>query len=176
VSRSPTNVTSTTSNEPPGFLLGPLTTAASAAQSQFTGGGTFGGGGGVVGPKGGGPLAGGGVLSDGGVGSGGAAGPGAGLIGQGQGLISQTLGGDFLRPESNPFLQGTFNRAADLTRGRLDTEFSGAGRNLGAARPARSEELQTLASNIFAVCCTVKRLGPLFKIVNTVPERGNITH
>ncbi len=71
------------------------------------------------------------------------------LIGQSQDLTSQTLSGDFLNPESNPFLEGTFNRAADLTRGRLDTEFAGAGRNLGASAPARSEELQTLASNIF---------------------------
>ena len=67
----------------------------------------------------------------------------------GRNLIGQQLRGDFLMPESNPFLQGTFNRAADLTRGRLDTEFAGSGRNLGASQPARSEELQTLASNIF---------------------------
>ena len=71
------------------------------------------------------------------------------LIKDASDLTSQTIRGDFLRPESNPFLQGTFNRAADLTRGRLDTEFAGAGRNLGASFPARSDELQTLASNIF---------------------------
>ncbi len=65
------------------------------------------------------------------------------------GLVNRTLQGDFLSPDTNPFLQSTFNRAADLTRGRLDTEFAGAGRNLGASMPARSEELQTLASNIF---------------------------
>jgi len=144
----PKSVTSTTSNEPPGFLLGPLTTAANAAQTAFTGGGTGGfGGGGPFRGRGRGGL----VGLDGfdGPPSGGGGTAGGGLIGQGQELISQTLGGDFLRPESNPFLQSTFNRAADLTRGRLDTEFAGAGRNLGAARPARSEELQTLASNIF---------------------------
>ena len=64
-------------------------------------------------------------------------------------LVNNTLQGDYLNPDSNPYLQGTFNRAADLTRGRLDSEFAGAGRNLGAALPARSEELQTLASNIY---------------------------
>jgi hypothetical protein len=64
-------------------------------------------------------------------------------------LVNNTLQGDYLNPDSNPYLQGTFNRAADLTRGRLDSEFAGAGRNLGAAQPARSEELQTLASNIY---------------------------
>jgi len=74
---------------------------------------------------------------------------GSPLIDQASGLTSQTIAGDFLSPDTNPFLEGTFNRAADLTRGRLDTEFAGAGRNLGASQPARSEELQTLASNIF---------------------------
>lgn len=64
-------------------------------------------------------------------------------------LIGQTLGGDFLSPDSNPFLQDTFNRAADLTRTRLSSEFAGSGRDQIAALPARSEELQTLASNIF---------------------------
>ena len=48
-----------------------------------------------------------------------------------------------------PFLTNQFNRAAELTRGRLDTEFAGAGRNLGASIPARSQELQDLAGNFF---------------------------
>jgi len=159
VSSGPKSVTSTTNVEPPGFLLRPLTTAANAAQSAF--GGFPGGGGGLPGGVRGGRGGGRGGFGLDGFGGGGfpgqqagglasaAGGPGAGLIGQGQDLISQTLGGDFLDPSSNPFLQSTFNRAADLTRGRLDTEFAGAGRNLGAAQPARSEELQTLASNIF---------------------------
>src|SRR5210317_1176421 len=52
----------------------------------------------------------------------------------------------------NPFnnLDMAYDRAADLTRTRLDTEFAGSGRNLGAAYPARSDELQTLASNIYS--------------------------
>jgi len=154
MSSGPKSVTSTTSEAPPEFLVGPLTTAANAAQSAFTG---FPGGGGTPfggGVRGGGPGRGRFPVDSGfpGQQTGGLAGgggPGAGLIGQGQDLLSQTLGGDFLDPSTNPFLQSTFNRAADLTRGRLDTEFAGAGRNLGAAQPARSEELQTLASNIF---------------------------
>ena len=158
MSRGPKNVTTTTETAPPDFLLGPLTTAVNAAQSQFTGqpsGGFSGGSGGV--PRefdqvfGGQSTGARGTIPPGFPGSqqflpGGS---GGGLIGQAQGLTGQTLAGDFLRPESNPFLQGTFNRAADLTRGRLDTEFAGAGRNLGASFPARSDELQTLASNIF---------------------------
>jgi len=49
-----------------------------------------------------------------------------------------------------PYLDQAFNRAADLTKTRLDTEFAGAGRNLGASYPARSDELQTLASSIYS--------------------------
>lgn len=54
-----------------------------------------------------------------------------------------------LNPELNPFLQDTFNRAADLTRTRLSSEFAGMGRNPEAALPARSQELQHLAGSIF---------------------------
>ena len=71
------------------------------------------------------------------------------LVDPSQDLISRTIAGDFLNPETNPYLEQTFNRAADLTRNRLDTEFAGGGRNLGASLPARSEELQTLSSNIY---------------------------
>ena len=116
MSSGPSNVTSTTNNEPPGFLLGPLTQGVNAATGQFNQAG---------------------------------GGPGANLIGQSQGLTGQTLAGDFLSPDSNPFLADTFNRAADLTQTRLSSEFAGQGRNLGASLPARSEELQTLSSNIF---------------------------
>ena len=67
----------------------------------------------------------------------------------GRDLTRQTLNGRFLSPESNPHLQQTFNRAADLTRTRLNSEFAGSGRDLGAAQPARSDELQTLAASLF---------------------------
>ncbi len=187
MSRGPKNVTSTTETEPPAFLLGPLTTAANAAQSRFLGSQPSGsgfsgtgfptGGFGSLGAGGGGGSFGGGLaqvfrtgetlnprqqatldqsqrIAREGFGGGGTNGPAQpfnpnDLIGQSQDLTSRTLAGDFLDPNSNPFLQGTFDRAADLTRTRLSSEFAGAGRNLGAAQPARSDELQTLASNIF---------------------------
>lgn len=156
MSRGPSNVTSTTNSEPPAFLLGPLTTAANAAQNSFLGrdptapvagpAGRFGGPFGRFGGRGGEPPdffpppAQNTPPTDPG---------GSGIIGQAQGVVGNTLAGDFLSPSSNPFLKSTFNRAADLTRTRLSSEFAGSGRDLGAARPARSEELQTLASNIF---------------------------
>lgn len=81
--------------------------------------------------------------------SGGAQPTNTGITGNTLGTASSIIGGQGLSPDTNPFLQQTFNRAADLTRGRLASEFAGQGRDLAASRPARSEELQTLASNIF---------------------------
>ena len=75
--------------------------------------------------------------------------PAAGLLDQSANLVSDTLSGDFLDPSSNPFLASTFNRAADLTQTRLASEFARSGRDLDASLPARSQELQTLAANIF---------------------------
>lgn len=119
MSSGPRNVTSTTNTNPPAFLQRPLEQAAGFATDRLTQ-----------------DMAGGGL------------GPSE-LNDNAANLVNNTVQGDFLSPDSNPFLEGTFNRAADLTRGRLDSEFSGAGRNLGAQAPARSEDLQTLASNIF---------------------------
>jgi hypothetical protein len=69
------------------------------------------------------------------------------FVGNGAGMPDLT--GVQLNPELNPFLQDTFNRAADLTRTRLSSEFAGMGRNPEAAAPARSQELQHLAGSIF---------------------------
>lgn len=121
MSSGPDNVTSTTLSEPPSFLRGPMGQAASQAQRQFTNA-MF-------------PVPGQEGAPD--------------LVGQSQNLISQTLNGDFLTPDANPFLEQTFNRAADLTQTRLDSEFAGSGRNLSAAQPARSAELQDLAASIY---------------------------
>jgi hypothetical protein len=134
MSSGPSQVTSTTNTEPPGFLRGPLNRAVDLADQQSSGLEQL--------TSNNRQNAGLEALFNRGQ-------QGSPLLNQAQQTTQQTLSGDFLSPDSNPFLQQTFNRAADLTRGRLDTEFAGSGRNLGAAMPARSEELQTLASNIF---------------------------
>ena len=76
-------------------------------------------------------------------------GPGSQLMPNAQGLTNQTLQGDFLSPDKNPYLQQTFDRAADLTQTRLSSEFAANGRDLSGAAPARSDELQGLANSIF---------------------------
>lgn len=61
-----------------------------------------------------------------------------------------TLRGDYLDPNSNPWLKSTFNQAADLTNARINSIFEGAnrygsGQQAGAIGTADS----MLASNIF---------------------------
>ena len=51
--------------------------------------------------------------------------------------------------EQNPYLDATFNRAADQVQNRLQTSFAGAGRNVGAARAPAALELNDLANQIY---------------------------
>ena len=129
MSSGPDNVTQTTKTTPSPYLTQPIQSAVSAAQGQFGGSSD--------------------VLNTGKLALANRGLQGSPLNAQAGQLVNSTLQGDYLSPDTNPFLASTFDRAADLTRTRLSSEFAGAGRDLGAAMPARSEELQTLASNIF---------------------------
>lgn len=50
---------------------------------------------------------------------------------------------------SNPHLDATFNKAAQQTRTALDSQFAGSGRNLTGQIPARSDQLNDLATQIY---------------------------
>lgn len=50
---------------------------------------------------------------------------------------------------TNPYLDQTFNRAADSVQQRIQSGFAGSGRNIGAGRPAAAQELNDLAGNIY---------------------------
>lgn len=50
---------------------------------------------------------------------------------------------------SNPHLDSMFNKAAQVTRTQLDSQFAGSGRNLEAQMPARADQLNDLATNIY---------------------------
>lgn len=50
---------------------------------------------------------------------------------------------------TNPYLDATFNRAADQVQNRLETQFAGAGRNVGASLPLNREMLSDLATGIY---------------------------
>jgi hypothetical protein len=62
-------------------------------------------------------------------------------------LATQTLNGDFLN--SNPYLDATFDRAANATQGRLASQFAGTGRNVDESRGLRAQELNDLSSSIY---------------------------
>lgn len=50
---------------------------------------------------------------------------------------------------NNPYLDATFDAAASRTRTALDSQFAGSGRNLAAQMPARSDQLNDLATQIY---------------------------
>jgi hypothetical protein len=50
---------------------------------------------------------------------------------------------------SNPYLDATFNRAADRVQNRLQTSFAGTGRNIKEARPLAAQEMNDLATGIY---------------------------
>jgi hypothetical protein len=50
---------------------------------------------------------------------------------------------------SNPYLDATFNRAADSVQNRLSSQFAGSGRNVGASRAAQASEMNDLATGIY---------------------------
>ena len=152
MSSGPRNVTSTSTSEPPEYLRGILENLS-----------------GVIG----------GNLSQ--LNSPGApAGPGDNLIGDSQDLLSRTIGGDFLSPDSNPHLMSLFNRGADTIGQRLNTQFGGAGRDLNAAAPGAKQEFSDLFANLFGGNFQQERnrqmgaidqaqgLDPLNRIINQV--------
>jgi hypothetical protein len=50
---------------------------------------------------------------------------------------------------TNPYLDATFNRAADQVQNRLQSSFAAAGRNTGAARAPAALELNDLANQVY---------------------------
>lgn len=50
---------------------------------------------------------------------------------------------------NNPYLDATFNKAADSVQQRLGTQFAGSGRNIEASRAVNADELSNLANTIY---------------------------
>ena len=63
--------------------------------------------------------------------------------------MTDMLSGRYLSPDSNPWLEQTYNRAAQATRSQLDSQFAGAGRDIEAQLPARADQLNNLATSIY---------------------------
>lgn len=66
------------------------------------------------------------------------------------GLAQRTMAGDYLSPDSNPWLKQTFDSGANAIQARLGSQFGGAGRfNSGAMAGATGQSLTDLAGNIY---------------------------
>jgi hypothetical protein len=72
---------------------------------------------------------------------------GSPVVGAAQDYTQKSLTGGFLG--SNPYLDQTFERAAQATQGQLASQFAGAGRNVGASEGNRAQQLNDLASQIY---------------------------
>lgn len=192
MSSGPSNVNSTTTQEPPSYLQPLLQTAGAAAMGNFTGQGTeiatgttgvpqkklnyfqkkfgddltganaqqrarmqnkFGIDFQTIGGGYGGSTAG----TDRDYTIPGQSAAGNNLIGQGQDLVSQTLQGQFLSPNSNPYLQAQFNEGADQITNRLNTSFARSGRDLAAGRPAAADDLGNFAANLYGNAYNMER-------------------
>lgn len=68
-----------------------------------------------------------------------------------QGYATSALQGNFLPGSAggNPYLDATFDLAARRSQNQLASEFAGSGRNIGAAMPARADQLNDLATSIY---------------------------
>lgn len=68
-----------------------------------------------------------------------------------QGYSTDVLSGKYLPggANQNPYLDATFNRAADATQNRLASAFAGSGRNIEASRAPMALELNDLANQVY---------------------------
>jgi hypothetical protein len=74
---------------------------------------------------------------------------GSPVIGSAQNLVSDTLNGNYLSPDSNPWLKDTFQKAADQSYNTLTSQFARSGRNVNAAAPVQGDMLSNLAAQIY---------------------------
>lgn len=59
------------------------------------------------------------------------------------------LSGAYLNPASNPYLQQTFNDAANAVQQKVGSEFAGSGRNPEASVGVQNDQMNQLASQIY---------------------------
>lgn len=61
--------------------------------------------------------------------------------------VTRSLNGDFLN--ANPYLDATFNQAAQATQSQLASQFAGSGRNVDQSQGLRAQQLNDLATQIY---------------------------
>jgi hypothetical protein len=76
------------------------------------------------------------------------------------GMLQSTIAGDYLKPESNPYLSATVGKAMDDVSGKLNAQFNSAGGYGGSAhQETAARELGTIANQMYGQ--------------NYLAERGN---
>lgn len=73
---------------------------------------------------------------------------GSPLTQAGQTYAQDTLSGKYL-DQGNPYLDATFNKAAQATQASLEGQYAGTGRNVAASLPQRTDMLTGLATQIY---------------------------
>ena len=73
------------------------------------------------------------------------------LLGSAQGEVNKILQGDYLSPTSNPFLQGVANQVADNVTSQVQSQFTKAGRlGSGANQEILTKQLADAQNKLFA--------------------------
>lgn len=70
-------------------------------------------------------------------------------LGAANGYTQNVLDGNYLNPDSNPYLASTFNQAANAVQNRVSSEFGQAGRNIEASTPVQNDQMNQLATQIY---------------------------
>lgn len=78
-----------------------------------------------------------------------ASGQGAGMADSAAAANQFETSGALLNPASNPYLQNTFNLAANSVQNQLATEFAGNGSNVINSLPVQSDEMNNLATQLY---------------------------
>lgn len=65
------------------------------------------------------------------------------------GYAQRVMGGQYLDPNSDPYLASTFNQAANAVQERVGSQFGAAGRNLEASIPVQNDQMNQLATQIY---------------------------
>ncbi len=91
-----------------------------------------------------------------------------------QGYSTDVLNGAYLPggDRANPYLDATFDRAADNVQNRLSTTFAGSGRNIEASRAPMALELNDLANTIYGGAYDAER-GRQQQATLTAPQLAN---
>jgi len=72
------------------------------------------------------------------------------LLNAGAKLLGNTINGNYLSPDSNPYLKGMFGAASDQVTNKVNSQFSAAGRyGSGAHTGELGYQLGTLANNFY---------------------------